>query len=74
MHVNNMFVKKDVSSNTRESSQIINILGEIPSGQFALAGFKPRIRVSISALVIGIWRVFHQLSRKRWAKHYYLLQ
>ena len=52
--VNNMFVKINLTGNTRDSSQIINILGEIPSGPLALAGVRPRIRVSISALVIGI--------------------
>ena len=41
--------------NTRDSSEIVNTRGEMPSGPFALAGVRPRIRVSISAQVIGIW-------------------
>ena len=49
-----MFVTINLSGNTRDSLQIIHILGEIPSGPFDLVGVRPRIRVSISALVIGL--------------------
>ena len=47
--------KTFLNGSTRDSSQIIIILAVIPY-LLALAGFKPRIRVIISSLLIEIWR------------------